>query len=161
MARGTGSLPPQQAGADPLQAWCPDIDQWPRSWAYEPRDIPPGLRLAGLRLVECFTPFLRDLLALPLSRPTLRRHRDNVWTLGGEVIRALQMDGALRRQPIERVVRNLIDEDGGPLLSHGQSETEQRAFDTTCRKLFRFLINAESTSGQARNAQSATNRVPH
>ena len=80
----------------------------------------------SLRLVECFTPFLRDLLALPLSRPTLRRHRDNVWPLGGEVIRALQMDGALRRQPIERVVLNLIDEDGGPLLSHHEAEAEQR-----------------------------------
>ena len=46
-----------------------DLDQWPRSWAYEARDIPPGRRM-----VECFKPFLRDLLALQLSRQTLRRH---------------------------------------------------------------------------------------
>jgi hypothetical protein len=139
-----------------LQTWCPDLDQWPRSWAYEARDIPPGLRL-----VECFTPFLRNLLALPLSRQTLRRHRDNIWVLGGEVIPALQMDSALRRRPVEQVVRSLIDDDGGPLLSHGQSEAEQRAFDATCRKLFQFLASAESTIGRVKNAQSATNRVPH
>src|ERR1700733_1658325 len=98
------SLPAQQIAADPLQSYCPDLDHWPGSWAYEPRDIPPGLWM-----VECFKPFLRELLALSLSRKTLRLHRDH------------------------------IGDDGGPLLSNGQSEAEQRAFDATCRKLFRFL----------------------
>jgi hypothetical protein len=45
-------------------------------------------------MVEYFKPFLRDLLTLGLSRATLRRHRDNIWVLGGEVIRRLQMDRA-------------------------------------------------------------------
>lgn len=89
-------------------------------------------------MVECFKPFLRNLLALQLSRQTLRRHRDNLWALGGEVISRLQMDSDLRRQPIKQVVLTLIGDDGGPLLSHGQSDTAQRSFDTTCRKLFRF-----------------------
>lgn len=56
-------------------------------------------------MVECFKPFLRELLALSLSRRTLRLHRDNIWVLGGEVIRRLQMDSSLRRQPIQQVVR--------------------------------------------------------
>ena len=93
----------------------------------------------GLRLLEYIKPFLYDLLAQPLSRTTLRRHRDNIWLLGGEVIHRLQMDRTLRRMPIEQVVFNLIGEDGGPLLSHRQSEAEQRSFDATCRRLFRFL----------------------
>ena len=117
-----------------MQTYCPDLDQWPRSWAYEARDIPPGLQI-----VECFKPFLRELLSRHLSRQTLRRYRDNIWALGGEVISRLQMDSALRRRPIEQVVLSLIGDDGGPLLSHGQSEVEQRSFDATCRKLFRFL----------------------
>jgi hypothetical protein len=77
----------QQAAGDPLQIYCPDLDQWPRSWAYEARDIP-----SGLRMVECFKPFLRDLLVRQLSRKTLRQHRDNIWALGGEVISHLQRD---------------------------------------------------------------------
>ena len=93
-------------------------------------------------MVEYFKPFLRDLLTLGLSRTTLRRHRDNIWVLGGEMIRQLQMDNVLRRTPIEQVVLDLIGADGGPLLSHHQSEAEQRAFDATCRKLFRFLTQA-------------------
>jgi len=123
-----------------LQVYCPDLEQWPRSWAYEARDIPPGLRL-----VECFKPFLRNLLALDLSRQTLRRHRDNLWALGGEVIRRLQMDSDLRSRPVQQVVGDLIGDDGGPLLSHGQSEAEQASFDATCRKFFRFLTEAKTS----------------
>ena len=151
------SLPAQLTAADPLQNYCPDLDQWPGSWAYEERDIP-----YGLRMVECLKPFLRELLALPLSRKTLRQHRDNIWVLGGEVIRHLQMDSALRRQPIEQTVLNLIGDDGGPLLSHGQSEAEQRSFDATCRKLFRFLSSREvSHRHNVRSAAVATNRPRH
>jgi len=39
------SLPAQQVVADPLQTYCPDLDQWSASWAYEKRDIPYGLRI--------------------------------------------------------------------------------------------------------------------
>jgi hypothetical protein len=140
----------QPPAADPLRTRCPDLDQWPRSWAYEPRDIP-----TGLQLVEYFTPFLRDLLTEQLSRTTLRRHRDNIWVLGGEVIRRLQMDGALRRMPIEQIVLGLIEEDGGPLLSHRASEAEQRSFDATCRRLFRFLTapTIHRRAGRSRNQQ--------
>ena len=95
--------------------------------------------------MDCFTPFLRDLLRL--SRTTWRRHRDNVWLLGGEVIRRLQMDHTLREVPIEQVVLDLIGDDGGPLLSHGQSKVEQRSFNATCRKLFLFLRQSETRDG--------------
>ena len=140
-----------------MQSYCPDLDQWPGSWAYEPRDIP-----YGLRMVECFKPFLREMLALPLSRATLRRHRDNIWVLGGEVIRRVQMDSGLRRRPVEQVVLDLIGDDGGPLLSHGQSEAEQRSFDATCRKLFRFLTASDISRRQnARSSTAATNRSRH
>ena len=69
------------------------------SWTYEARDMPPGLRM-----VECFKPFLRHLLGLHLSRKTLRRHRDNLWLLGGEVISDLHKNPRLRKRPMEQVV---------------------------------------------------------
>jgi len=157
VAGRSASLPAQQAAADPLQSFCPDLDQWPGSWAYEKRDIPPGVQM-----VDSFKPFLREMLALSLSRKTLRQHRDNIWVLGGEVIRRLQMDSSLRRRPIKQVVLELIDDDGGPLLSHGQSEAEQRSFDATCRKLFRFLTAPEISRRQnARSSTAATNRPGH
>jgi hypothetical protein len=113
-------------------------------------------------MVECFKPFLRELLALSLARKTLHQHRDNIWVLGGEVIRRVQMDSSLRRQPIQQVVLNLIGGDGGPLLSHGQSEAEQRSFDATCRKLFRFLTASDiSRDHSAPSSPATTNRSRH
>jgi hypothetical protein len=151
------SLPAQQIAADPLQSYCPDLDQWPASWAYEARDIPHGLQM-----VECFKPFLREMLARSLSRKTLRLHRDNIWVLGGEVVSRLQMDSGLRGRPVQQVILDLIGDDGGPLLSHGQSEAEQRSFDATCRKLFRFLTDPEiSRSRNARSSTATANRSRH
>jgi len=113
-------------------------------------------------MVECFKPFLREMLARSLSRKTLRQRRDNIWLLGGEVIRRVQMDSGLRRRPAEQVVRDLIGDDGGPLLSHGQSEAEQRSFDATCRKLFRFLTGPEISRGHnAPSSTATTNRSRH
>lgn len=107
-------------------------------------------------MVACFTPFLRSLLDAHLSPRTWRRHRDNLWLLGGEVIRRLQMDSGLRRQPIAQIARSLIGGDGGPLLSHGQSEAEQTGFDATCRKLGRFLAPRHSSRDPAPGPSPAT-----
>jgi hypothetical protein len=137
------------AAADPLQTYCPDLDQWPRSWPYEAGDIPSGRRM----VVACFQPFLRHLLGLHLSRKTLRQHRDNIWALGGEVISRLQMDSGLRQHPIEQVLRDLVSDDGGPLLSHGQSEAGQRSFNATCRRFSRFLTDPSGSTTTARYAR--------
>jgi hypothetical protein len=136
------SLPPGQASDDDLAAYCPDLDQWPRSWRYEERD-----GLPGQQIVDCFKPFLRYLLSSDLSRKTLRKHRDNLWALGGAIISDLHETPRLRKQPIEEVVFAVLDEEGGPLLCHGESEAEQRSFDSTCRKLFRFLKDSRSRRG--------------
>ena len=78
---------PQGAPGDELTAYCPDLEQWPRSWMYEERDLSHGEQM-----VECFKPFLRHLVSSGQSRKTLRSHRDNLWTLGGEIISKLHED---------------------------------------------------------------------
>jgi hypothetical protein len=99
-----------------LATLVPDLADWPRSWRYEERDVLPGEQI-----VACFTPFLLHLLGQGVSRKTLRKHRDNLWRLGGELIRALQEDARLRKQPIDTLVHTVVGNDGGPLLSHGDS----------------------------------------
>ena len=101
---------------------------------YEERDLSPGRQM-----VECFKPFLRHLLSLKLSRKTLHKHRDNLWLLGGELIRDLHEAPRLRKRPIAEVVLAALDDEGGPLISHGACEDQQRSFDATCRKLYHFL----------------------
>ena len=96
------------------------------------KDVPPG---EGL--VACLQPFIEHLAASSLSPKTIRRHVDNLWLLGGEIIRDLNYDPSLRRLTADRLLAKVIHEDGGPLLYSG-SEEEQRSFDATCRKLYRF-----------------------
>ena len=116
-----------------LATVCPDVDDWPRSWMGFPEDIPPGEQI-----VAAFRPFLVHLLALNLSRNTLRKHLNNLWLLGGELIRDVNNTPALRKRPMAALLFEAVEE-GGPLLYHGDSEAEQRSFDSTCRKLRRFL----------------------
>jgi hypothetical protein len=98
------------------------------------KDLPPGEQLVSL-----FLPFLENLAASTLSPKTIQKHVDNTWALGGEFIRDLHNDPSLRKKPVDLVLRRMI-EDGGPLLYHG-GEDQQRSFDSTCRKLRRFLTD--------------------
>jgi hypothetical protein len=61
-------------------AYCRDLDNWPRSWMGLEKDLPPGEAL-----VACFRPFIEHL-ASSFSPETIRRHVDNLWMLGGEII---------------------------------------------------------------------------
>ena len=116
-----------------LEHYCRDLNGWPRSWMGLEKDLPPGEQLLAL-----LRPFLEHLAASDLSPKTIRKHVDNMWALGGEFIRDLHYDPSLRKKPVDVVLRRMIECDGGPLLYHG-GEEEQRSFDSTCRKLHRFL----------------------
>jgi hypothetical protein len=45
------------------------------------------------------------------------------------------------QRPAEAIRMNAVDEEGGPLLSDPFGPEAQRSFDTTCRKLHRFLTS--------------------
>ena len=97
------------------------------------RDLPPGQNI-----VECFTPFLIHLAGSGLTKKTIQKHVDNLWLLGGELIRDLQETPKLRKKPVSELIASLIENDG-PLIYHCDSEVQQRSFESTCRKLRRYL----------------------
>jgi hypothetical protein len=99
------------------------------------RDLPPGEQL-----LQCFRRFIKHLASSSLSPKTIRRHVDNLWSLGGEIIRDLHYDRSLRKLPAERLLRQSIHELGGPAIHNG-SDDQQRSFDSTCRKLHKFLVS--------------------
>jgi hypothetical protein len=101
------------------------------------KDLPPGEQL-----LACFRPFIEHLASSTLSRKTIRRHVDNLWLLGGEIIRDLHYDPSLRKMAADRLLRDVVHEDGGPLIHNG-SEEEQRSLDSTCRKFHRFLTQSQ------------------
>ena len=123
----TAAAPAADAGA------YGDLDTWPRSWMGVERDLPPGEAL-----LACFRPFIAHLASSSLSRKTIQKHVDNLWLLGGEIIRDLNDDPRLRKVAADRLLRNVVHGDGGPLV-HQDSEEAQQSFDSTCRKLHRFL----------------------
>jgi hypothetical protein len=126
--RATTSAPPSD-----VSAYCRDLDNWPRSWMGVEKDVPPGEQL-----LACFRPFIEHLASSTLSPKTIRKHVDNLWMLGGEIIRDLNDDPSLRRVAADRLLKDVIHTDGGPLVHNG-SEEAQRSFDSTCRRLHRFL----------------------
>ena len=131
-AEGTFSLEPRHAQR--LHQAVPDFDDWPGSWHVDPADIP-----VGQQIVQVLTPFLLHLLDQGLAKATLRRHRDNLWTLGGELIRCRYDDDELADKHVKDALRQLIAGDGGPLMWPRITEAQQASLDATCRKLNRFL----------------------
>ena len=69
----------------------------------EEKDLPPGRRL-----VAYFVPFLVHLAESGLSKRTIQNHVDNMWLLGGEVIRDVNEEPHLRKRSAEQLVRSVI-----------------------------------------------------
>jgi hypothetical protein len=118
-------------------AYCKNLDRWARSWMGLEKDLPPGEAL-----VVCFRPFIEHLASSGLAPRTIRRHVDNLWLLGGEIIRDLNYNPSLRKKTAEQLLRHAVYDDGGPLIHNG-SEEDQRSLDATCRKLHRFLTQSQ------------------
>jgi hypothetical protein len=133
MKSNSDSPPSTPAALLPYCRDCRDLQEWPERWMGEEKDLP-----VGRRLVECFLPFLLHLTESGLSKRTIQNHVDNMWLLGGEIIRDVNEDPSLRKVAAEELIGNVIHQDGGPLIHNGW-EAEQRSFDSTCRKFHRFL----------------------
>jgi len=104
-----------------------------------PEDIP-----FGERIIDIFSPFIKSLIDSKYTEKTIKRHIDNLWLLGGEIIRDINMDTDLRNSHTLDVLMENIGSDGGPLCRHIETEAEQRSFDATCKKLYKFV---ERTTG--------------
>lgn len=123
------------AAIDELRA---TLSQWPELWKVEDSDVE-----FGRRLTESLEPFLLDLIQQGIADKTFARHRDHIEMLGGEIIRRRYDDPDLAKQPIDELLSHMIEDEGGPLMWPRITETAQRAFDATCRKLYRFLQQQE------------------
>jgi len=72
------------------------------------KDLPPGEEL-----VARFRPFLEHLVVSGLSSKTVQRHVDNLWALGGEIIRDLNEDPSLRRKSMDQILDVRIERRAG------------------------------------------------
>lgn len=89
-------------------------------------------------------PFMEHLIERGLSRKTIRQHMDNLWMLGGEIIRRLSIDEEYDTLPVE-MVKKAVDSSGGLYGRHLGSDEEVNSYNATCRKLAKFLKKKQST----------------
>ena len=108
---------------------------WPKVWAGFDSDMP-----TGEKIVLAMRPFLLAMVEDKLASTTINRHMGNLWLLGGEIISWLHIDPELKDLGGGKLILRFVDEEGGPYSKHIATEEEQKTFDGTCRKLYRFLM---------------------
>ena len=111
------------------------MDAWPKSWAGTADDIPIGEGLVAL-----LKPFIIQLHTLDLSARTIRRHLDNLWVIGGEIIREVNYQPKLCNKSPQNLLCDAVSDGDAPYV-HDASESEQRSLDTTARKLHNYLVS--------------------
>jgi hypothetical protein len=111
------------------------MDAWPKSWAGTDDDIP-----IGEGLVTLMKPFIIQLHTLDLTARTIRRHLDNLWVIGGEIIREVNYQPKLSKKSPKNLLCEAVSE-GEAAYVHDASESEQRSLDATARKLQNYLIS--------------------
>jgi len=84
-------------------------------------------------------PFVLYLVQRNLAPKTIRRHLDNLWVIGGEIIRELH-DTPSRRKKSAQILLLDATADGDVRWVSGLTEAQQRTLDATARKLFGFLV---------------------
>jgi len=107
---------------------------WPSSWRADDEDIP-----YGQGLLEEFKPFVAYLIEREkLARSVTRRHLNNLFLLGGELIYRINIYEEDRRLSPKRLLDDSLDKEGGPLCRHAEQGSDLREYDATCRKLYTF-----------------------
>jgi hypothetical protein len=126
----------QEMDADWDYVWS-KMKAWPTTWQIDAADA-----LYGQQLLEELKPFVINLIQTEqLARSTLRRHLDQLFLLGGEIVSQINTGTQDRKHPPARTLDKLISSEGGPLSRHIDNELHQRQFDATCKKLYKFRLS--------------------
>jgi hypothetical protein len=120
--------------ATELREWAPDIDEWPDSWHGVDADLE-----YGKKLLPYMAGFLEDLIAQGISRRSFVQYRDDVWSLGGTIIKEVSWNEAYLTDPLTKLMEAV--EAGGVLPDDfdQMDEAELRAFERMCRRFEKYL----------------------
>jgi hypothetical protein len=118
------------------------MKEWPESWAGERADVPVGRALVAIMHAFMTT----HLQQQELSSTTLRRHLDNLWLIGGEIIREINHHPRRRAESPRSLLLVAVQSGKAPLV-RDLTEAEQTAVDATARKLLKFLSTSDPHAG--------------
>jgi hypothetical protein len=108
--------------------------EWPVAWMGVDEDVP-----YGQRLVAAMMPFIESLIASNISARVLKKHLDNLWLLGGEIIRDVSLHEDYDKSAPAAKLWEALGPHEGPYCRHLHTASEQQSYDATCGKLYRFL----------------------
>ena len=111
----------------------PEFPEWADSWHGNEQDL-----LYGEAILAIMRLFVISMINRGLKKKTIQNHMENLFLLGNELIRHVSLYEEYDVLPEEYLRRN-VDEEGGPLCRHLDSDYAQDSFDATCRKLCKFM----------------------
>ncbi|HJW85091.1 MAG TPA: hypothetical protein VJ440_00460 [Candidatus Brocadiaceae bacterium] len=113
----------------------PDFTEWPMRWMGVKKDV-----IYGKEILQIMRPFIEHLIASGLSVKTIKRHMNNLWVLGGEIIRDVNTYNEYDKiSPLEKIKAS-VGAEGGPYCRHLEGESDIKSFDSTCRKFHKYLV---------------------
>ena len=125
-----------------LREWAPDIDEWPASWMGVDEDLE-----YGKKLLPYMEEFLEDLLTQGMSRKTFVQYRNNVWDLGGTIIKQVSWDEEYGTDPLKKLMESVEADGLLPDDFDHMSEDDLRSFERMCRRFEKFLLQRYGGSG--------------
>ena len=83
-----------------------------------------------------------------MSRKTFRQYRNNLWLLGGTIIRKVSWDEEYQDDPLEKLAESVAD--NGILPDHydQMTQAELRAFERMCRRFEKYLGESIGRTGR-------------
>lgn len=117
-----------------LRDLTPDFDKWPESWMGDEKDLK-----YGRKLLPFMEEFLNHLISQGLAARTLKGYVDNVWLLGGSIIKQVSIYDEYNTAPLTKLQKSV---EFGGLLPDGYEQMTPRvlkAFERTCGGYEEFL----------------------
>jgi hypothetical protein len=117
-----------------FRAWVPNFDRWPKSWMGVEEDLD-----YGRKLLPWFADFLQALYVEGLSRKTFAQYRDNLWLLGGTIIREVSLYEEYQVDPLVKLRESVADDGILPDHYDQMTQAELNAFERMCRRFVKYL----------------------
>lgn len=117
-----------------------DFESWPEKWQLDEEDAK-----VCKGLLEAFRPFIENLILKELSVKTVKSHMNHLSWLATNIVERLNDgDEKKRKLPINKLLLEYIDDEGGPLLhfldiNDLTGYRNHVAYDGTCRHLYKFI----------------------
>ena len=117
-----------------FRAWVPNFDRWPKSWMGVEEDLD-----YGRKLLPWFADFLQALYVEGLSRKTFAQYRDNLWLLGGTIIREVSLYEEYQVDPLVKLRESVADDGILPDHYDQMTQAELNAFERMCRRFEKYF----------------------